>query len=605
MKKTLLLLTLFISLFSFGQLTVPSNLQTYYNGVDFNKTGTSLFEDLAVKTAVKHTRSLSYSEIWDASKITDEDPLNGMNVLLIYGYDDNDGNYITDRSRSKNLNGGNQGSDWNREHTFPNSLANPKLETSGLNSPPYAEAHNLRPSDAKMNSNRGNLKFAAGSGNAGEVSGNWYPGDEWKGDAARIIMYMYLRYGNQCLPSFASVGTTNSIDSNMINLLLEWNAQDPVSTIEDNRNNYHGNTSNTYAQGNRNPFIDNPYLATVVWGGTQANNRWGNNPDADTEAPTVPTNIIASNITATTVDLNWTASTDNIGVTSYNIYVNGSYYVSTNSAATNTTVANLSSETTYAFSVLAADLANNTSSLSTAINATTLEASSGSGDSCVFETFDTMPDNNSSYLERSWTGVNGISWNAFRTRTDQIINGRAVAIDFRTNEGSMTSSTIANGMGSLTASTQRAFSGGTGTIDILVNGNVVGTLPYNETIQTTTISNINITGNVTVKIAKSASGADRVIIDDLNWTCYPTLSIKDENLKAIKMYPNPVNGNIIYFKTNKDITVTIYNILGQLVKSGKVTESNNSIDISGLSKNVYIVKMNIDNSFISKKLIKN
>ncbi|PQB07170.1 hypothetical protein BST83_08415 [Polaribacter filamentus] len=605
MKKTLLLLTLFISLISFGQLTVPTNLQAYYNGVDFNKTGTSLFDDLAVKTIAKHTKYLSYQEIWDVSKITDEDPLNVNNVLLIYGYDDNDGNYITDRSRSKNLNGGTQGSDWNREHTFPNSLANPKLETSGINSPPYSEAHNLRPSDVIMNGNRGNLKFTSGSGNASVVSGNWYPGDEWKGDAARIIMYMYIRYGNQCLPSFASVGTTNSIDPNMINLLLEWNAQDPVSTIEDNRNNYHGNTSNTYAQGNRNPFIDNPYLATAIWGGSQANNRWGSNPDADTEAPTVPTNIIASNITATTVDLNWTASNDNIGVTAYNIYVDGNYYISTNSSATTITVANLASETTYSFSVLAADLANNTSSLSTSINATTLEASSGSGDSCVFETFETMPDNSGSYSDRTWTGVNNIVWNATRTRTDQVINGRAVAIDFRTNEGSMTSSTIANGLGSLTASTQRAFSGGTGTVDILVNGNVVGTLPYNETIQTTTISNINITGNITVKIAKSASGADRVIIDDLNWSCYSTLNIKNENLKNIKMYPNPVNGNTLSISSTEKTAIIIYNLLGKVVKKATITADNNLIDISNLAKGIYIVKMNINNATASKKLIKN
>ncbi|MBP0903330.1 endonuclease [Mariniflexile gromovii] len=265
---------LFFTSIAFAQLTPPANLQSYYSGIDFNKTGTNLFDDLAVTTASKHTNYISYSDVWEADKITDEDPANSNNVLLIYGYNDNDGNYITDRSRSKTLNGGTQGTDWNREHTFPNSLASPKLEDSGTNVPPYADAHNLRPSDVRMNNNRGNLLFASGSGNAGNVSGNWYPGDEWKGDVARIIMYMYLRYGTQCKPSYTAVGTTNSVDSNMINLLLQWNAEDQVSTIEDNRNTYHGNASNTYGQGNRNPFIDNPYLATVIWGGTVAQNRW-------------------------------------------------------------------------------------------------------------------------------------------------------------------------------------------------------------------------------------------------------------------------------------------------------------------------------------------
>jgi endonuclease I len=262
------LLLFFATPFAFAQLTPPANLQSYYTDVDFNKTGIDLFNDLATTTAAKHTNYLSYTPgIWEACKITDEDPLNSNNVLLIYGYNDNDGNYVTDRSRSKNANGGTQGTDWNREHTFPNSLGNPSLNSGGTNVPPYADAHNLRPADVTMNSNRGNLKFATSSGNAGNVSGNWYPGDEWKGDVARIIMYMYLRYGTQCLPSYVAVGSTNTVDANMINLLLEWNAQDPISTIEDARNAYHGDANNTYGQGNRNPFIDNPYLATVIWGG--------------------------------------------------------------------------------------------------------------------------------------------------------------------------------------------------------------------------------------------------------------------------------------------------------------------------------------------------
>lgn len=60
----------------------------------------------------------------------------------------------------------------------------------------------------------------------------------------------------------------------MTNLLLQWNAEDPVSQNEDTRNTYLGNSSNTYGQGNRNPFIDNPYLATLIWGGNVAQNRW-------------------------------------------------------------------------------------------------------------------------------------------------------------------------------------------------------------------------------------------------------------------------------------------------------------------------------------------
>ena len=85
---------------------------------------------------------------------------------------------------------------------------------------------------------------------------------------------MYLHYGSQCLPTHVTSGTTVASDSNMVDLLLQWNAEDPVSQYEDNRNTYLGNANNAYGQGNRNPFIDNPYLATVIWGGQIAQNRW-------------------------------------------------------------------------------------------------------------------------------------------------------------------------------------------------------------------------------------------------------------------------------------------------------------------------------------------
>ena len=60
----------------------------------------------------------------------------------------------------------------------------------------------------------------------------------------------------------------------MLNLFLQWNAEDPVSEYEKRRNTYLGNSSNTFGQGNRNPFIDNPYLATKIWGGQVAENLW-------------------------------------------------------------------------------------------------------------------------------------------------------------------------------------------------------------------------------------------------------------------------------------------------------------------------------------------
>lgn len=601
-KYYLFLISILFSIGIYAQLTPPASQQSYYTNVDFNNTGITLFNDLAIETALKHTNYISYTpDVWEASKITDEDPSNSSNVLLIYGHNDSDGNYVTDRTRSKNDNGGANGSDWNREHTFPNSLGSPSLNDNGTNVPPYADAHNLRPSDVTMNSNRGNLKFANGSGNAQNISGNWYPGDEWKGDVARIVMYMYLRYGTQCKPSYVAVGTQNTIDSDMINLLLEWNQEDPVSTIEDNRNTYHANTTNTYAQGNRNPFIDNPYLATVIWGGTAAENRWSGTSTADTEVPTTPTNLSASNITSTTVDLSWTASTDNTGVTAYNIYLDGVYYVSTNSSATNVTVTNLSPETTYTFSVLAIDASNNESNLSSTINETTLEASGGDF-YCLSETFENIPSNASNYTTRTWTDNDGGTWIATDARTDQTLNSRTICI----RNGSLTSPTISGGLGSLTLTTQLTFSGSANTFDVLVNGSSVGSIPYsgdNTSSTTTTISNINTSGNISL-VLENQSTSNRVRIDDLSWTCYTTLSSSKHNLNLIELFPNPISGNNLTLKSNNILDFTIINLLGKVIKRGQLTPTTQNINVSTLNKGIYILKLESANQNISKKIIK-
>lgn len=286
MKQFYTLLFAFVTSFAFAQLTPPTDLQSYY-GTQVNSTGLTLKTELIDLTVDKHVNFLTYSQVWVASRITDEDPDNTDNVLLLYGYNDSDGNVTTDRTRDKFDNGGSVG-DWNREHVYPRSLANPSLVTTSPG--PGTDALMLRPSDVQRNGARGNQKFADKSsgqypnGESGDANGGWYPGDEWKGDCARIIMYMYLHYGTQCLPSNVGIGSNASTPDDMIDLFLEWNAVDPVSDIEITRNDWHGDASNgSLAQGNRNPFIDNPYLATVIWGGPDAEDRWENLSVSDYE----------------------------------------------------------------------------------------------------------------------------------------------------------------------------------------------------------------------------------------------------------------------------------------------------------------------------------
>ncbi|WP_196892562.1 endonuclease [Aureivirga marina] len=261
MKKQLLFFILLIT-----QFCVFAQVPAYYNNVNVDATGTTLKNALASKITSTHHTNLSYTPgVWNALRQTDLDPSNSSKVLLIYGYNDFDSDFHNDRTRGKNDYGGGQDV-WNREHVYPKSLGTPNLGTSGAG----ADAHNLRPADANKNSTRGNRKFVDNSGTSRIINGNWYPGDEWKGDVARMIMYMYLRYGNRCLPKNVGVGSSASSDSNMLQLFLEWNAEDPVSPLELQRNPVLEGL-----QGNRNPFIDNPAFATAIWGGPQAEDRFG------------------------------------------------------------------------------------------------------------------------------------------------------------------------------------------------------------------------------------------------------------------------------------------------------------------------------------------
>ncbi|MDG2152099.1 MAG: endonuclease, partial [Polaribacter sp.] len=358
MKIKILFLSLFVSIIAFGQ-------EAYYNNVDLTAEGINLKEKLATKTISAHTNLLVYTPgVWEALKVTDLNPENSSEVLLIYGYSSFG---ASARSRNKNENGGGQG-DWNREHTYPKSLGNPALGSTG----PGADSHHLRPSDLGYNTQRGNLKFVDGSGNSGSTSGGWYPGDEWKGDVARMMMYMYLRYGDRCKPNVVGVGSSSATPDDMIDLFLKWNVEDPVSDFERQRNTYH-DSQQTYAQGNRNPFIDNAYLATRIWGGTPAEDSWGIYSSNDNQAPTVPTNVSLSNITTASINVSWTAATDNVAVTKYEVYTNGNLHGETNT--TNYTATGLNSNTTYAITVSAKDIANNQSAQSTAVNGTTLSDS--------------------------------------------------------------------------------------------------------------------------------------------------------------------------------------------------------------------------------------
>ncbi len=240
-----LIISLFLIVHVHGQ-----NLN-YYNSINVNATGTTLENSLSSLISSTHTNTISYSTAYQLIKEANEDPNNPSNVILIYsGLSD---------AKSNSYGGGGTGTaatGWTREHIYPKSLASPNLGTSG----PGADAHNLAPCTNSINGARGNKMFESGSGTYGSVSSTgWYPGDDWRGDVARAVFYMNIRYGSQCDIS----------DVSTLSLLLQWNAIDPVSAIEDQRND-----EIYLIQGNRNPFIDNPIFATRIWGGPTAQDRF-------------------------------------------------------------------------------------------------------------------------------------------------------------------------------------------------------------------------------------------------------------------------------------------------------------------------------------------
>lgn len=319
----------------------------------------------------------------------------------------------------------------------------------------------------------------------------------------------------------------------------------------------------------------------------------------DTEIPTTPTNLTVSGSSSSTVSLSWTASTDNIGVIGYDVYVNSAFKSTV--AGTTSIVNGLAPLTTYSFYVIAKDAAGNPSPQSNTVNGTTTVVSS----SCASESFENIPASSSAYATRTWTGDTGINWTATDARTDEKVNTtRAICI----RNGSLSGSTAADGIGSLTVTTQLRFSGTSGTFNLRVNGNIVGTIPYSTTgvSTTTTVSGINIQGDVVISITDNSTSSNRVAFDDLSWTCYSGLGIDSLSKKDFKMYPNPSNGNfnIIFDEANTKHTVEIFSLLGQ-----KVYENNDftseSLLVTNLQKGTYLVKVTKDSKSRIEKIIIN
>lgn len=563
-----------------------------------NATGTGAALKTQLKTIITAGhQDMGYAGLWTGYATTDRDNISGIpglendNTILdiysenpngtdpytfTYGPPDQCGNYSI------------EGDCYNREHIVPQSLFSE-------NPPMVSDIHFIRATDGKVNGIRSNYPFgkvnnspSTTTQNGSKLGNSVSPGysgtvfepiDAFKGDVARMIFYFVTRYETQ-LSGFSSGDMLGGsaypgLQTWELNQLLAWHAMDPVSSTEIARNN-----ASYIFQGNRNPYIDNPSYVNAVWG----------TPVIDTQAPTAPTNLVANNPTSNTVALSWTASTDNVGVAGYDIYANSVYKATVSGTTAN--VQGLTPLTAYNFYVIAKDAAGNPSPQSNIANETTLAGQPGGG-SCGTEDFSNIPASATSYATRTWTN-NGITWTATDARTDQTINDKAITIQ----NGNLTSSSLSGGIQSLTVTTQRKFGGSTSNLNLQINGVTVGQIPYGDNVVTTPISNINVSGNIVIKLINPVS-SNRVAIDDLSWTCFNALSTSETTKeKSFSIYPNPVKNNELFVKgenLNKIVKAEIYDLSGKVIKSiENPFKNSNKINLHGITKGVYILKT--DNS---------
>jgi hypothetical protein len=237
--------------------TAPAGYYSSINGLS----GASLkqaLQDIIADPNVVHAHT--YGDVEFILKESDVNPLNSSQVWLMY--------VEQPKSKLDYQTGNTNIGVWNREHIFPQSRGGFQDGTSsfadGINVwlptsandllAGHGDAHHIRAEDGVENSFRSNKNYGT------EYNGPTGNAGSWKGDVARALFYMAVRYnGLNVINGNPSETPTGNIGD--LATLLQWHQQDPPDDFEMNRNNY------IYTwQLNRNPFIDNPDLASYIFG---------------------------------------------------------------------------------------------------------------------------------------------------------------------------------------------------------------------------------------------------------------------------------------------------------------------------------------------------
>lgn len=242
----------------------------------------------------EHT-TISYDAVTDALKVLEQDPNNSSNVILLYK-----------QTSTPKTNFGGGADNWNREHIWPQSHGD-----FGTSEPTGTDLHHMRATDVSVNADRGEKDFDNGGTTHPEATlckyttNSWEPPDAVKGDIARMVFYMAVRYEGDAGEVNLEIqnnytGTSTSPGYlGKLSTLMAWHYADPVDSREQTRNN----TIYYNYQNNRNPFIDHPEYANLIWPGYA--------PYADE-----PSNH-AADFSAHCITLNWLDATGTVVPTGY------------------------------------------------------------------------------------------------------------------------------------------------------------------------------------------------------------------------------------------------------------------------------------------------
>lgn len=323
----------------------------------------------------------------------------------------------------------------------------------------------------------------------------------------------------------------------------------------------------------------------------------------DTQAPTAPSNLVASNVTQTTLSLSWTASTDNVGVTGYDVF-QGTTNIGT-VTTTSTNITGLSPATAYAFKIRAHDAAGNNSGFSNIVNVTTLSNS---------VTYCTSKGNNTNdeYIDRVQLGsINNLSGNNGGY-------GNFTSISTTLVKGTSNTITITpRWTGTVYNEAYRVW------IDYNQDGDFAdsGEQVYNRAITKTT----PISGSFTVPTS-ALNGPTRMRVS-MKYNASPTscetfsygevedytVNIGTNPVQGIDggnsfsnaemtLYPNPAKHTLnISLSEATGKNYVIYNTVGQVVGKGTYTES---VDVSLLQGGIYMIVVNTENNKIIKRFVK-